>query len=81
MFVELPDVGSAVKKGETFGVVESVKVILDVYFSDLVAFHRLVTQMRMRKAKSCKAEKKSEASLRQGTVPCVLNNSLIHSFL
>ncbi len=26
VYVELPDVGKAVKKGETFGVVESVKV-------------------------------------------------------
>ncbi|KAG2437594.1 hypothetical protein HYH02_011234 [Chlamydomonas schloesseri] len=31
VYVELPDVGKAVKKGETFGVVESVKAASDVY--------------------------------------------------
>ncbi|PNH11721.1 Glycine cleavage system H protein, mitochondrial [Tetrabaena socialis] len=31
VYVELPDVGKQVKKGETFGVVESVKAASDVY--------------------------------------------------
>nr|BCL66155.1 glycine cleavage system protein H [Volvox reticuliferus]BCL66223.1 glycine cleavage system protein H [Volvox reticuliferus] len=31
VYVELPDVGKAVKQGETFGVVESVKAASDVY--------------------------------------------------
>ena len=31
VFVELPEVGKEVKKGETFGVVESVKAASDVY--------------------------------------------------
>lgn len=31
VYVELPEVGSEVKKGETFGVVESVKAASDVY--------------------------------------------------
>ncbi len=31
VFVELPEVGSTLKQGETFGVVESVKAASDVY--------------------------------------------------
>jgi len=31
VFVELPDVGAKVKAGETFGVVESVKSVSDLY--------------------------------------------------
>jgi glycine cleavage system H protein len=31
VFVELPEVGGTLKKGETFGVVESVKAASDVY--------------------------------------------------
>ncbi len=31
VFVELPEVGSSLKQGETFGVVESVKAASDVY--------------------------------------------------
>jgi glycine cleavage system H protein len=31
VFVEFPEVGSTLKKGETFGVVESVKAASDVY--------------------------------------------------
>jgi glycine cleavage system H protein len=31
VFVELPAVGAALKKGTTFGVVESVKAVSDVY--------------------------------------------------
>ena len=31
VFVELPDAGSEVKSGETFGVVESVKSVSDLY--------------------------------------------------
>ena len=31
VFVELPEVGNTLKKGETFGVVESVKAASDVY--------------------------------------------------
>jgi len=31
VFVELPEVGSQIKKGEPFGVIESVKVASDLY--------------------------------------------------
>lgn len=31
VFVELPDVGRELKKGETFGVVESIKAVSDLY--------------------------------------------------
>ncbi len=31
VFVELPKVGRALKKGETFGVVESIKAVSDLY--------------------------------------------------
>ena len=31
VYVELPKVGRAVKKGETFGVVESIKAVSDLY--------------------------------------------------
>ena len=31
VFVELPAVGKALKKGETFGVVESIKAVSDLY--------------------------------------------------
>ena len=31
VFVELPEVGSSVSKGETFGVIESVKAVSDLY--------------------------------------------------
>ncbi|MNY33191.1 Glycine cleavage system H protein [compost metagenome] len=31
MFVELPEVGRVLKKGESFGVIESVKAVSDLY--------------------------------------------------
>jgi glycine cleavage system H protein len=31
VFVELPEVGAAVKRGEAFGVIESVKAVADLY--------------------------------------------------
>jgi glycine cleavage system H protein len=31
VFLELPEVGTVVKKGETFGVIESVKAVSDLY--------------------------------------------------
>lgn len=31
VFIELPEVGTAVTKGETFGVIESVKAVSDLY--------------------------------------------------
>jgi glycine cleavage system H protein len=31
VFVELPSIGRALKKGETFGVVESIKAVSDLY--------------------------------------------------
>ena len=31
VFIELPEVGTVVKKGETFGVIESVKAVSDLY--------------------------------------------------
>jgi len=31
VFVELPEVGTAVEKGDTFGVIESVKAVSDLY--------------------------------------------------
>jgi glycine cleavage system H protein len=31
VFVELPEVGSMVDKGDTFGVIESVKAVVDLY--------------------------------------------------
>jgi glycine cleavage system H protein len=31
VFIELPEVGTAVAKGETFGVIESVKAVSDLY--------------------------------------------------
>jgi len=31
VFVELPELGAAIKKGESFGVIESVKAVSDLY--------------------------------------------------